>query len=256
MDGGSHEAFAFIVASQSDESSMKMSLREFLDMTGTVQPPPLIAQPLNVEPLPLQPAPLIAEPAPLIAVPAPLIAQPPPLQPAPSAEQQLVKVIQTIMKVNIVLRERTSGKFLTICSKVPLHLQCVDRTTAEALLSCYKEHLRAAMCHDIFGCFKYQVRVHTQDRCSANERMTNAIRREEAGSVHRLALGCDVHRVATVQCRVFELVGSHISGMIAVALAQRGGNKMAALRTIVGDVMLKTGVNTYALTLLPAPWLP
>jgi hypothetical protein len=216
------------VASQSDESSMKMSLREFLDIGGTVKPAPLIVPPVTS-----------------IVQPASSTDQP--LQPAPTADQQMVKVIQTIMKVNIVLRERSSGKFVTICAKVPLHLQCVDRTTAEALISCYKEHLRAAMCHDIFECFKYQVRVHTQDRHSANERMINAMRREEPGSVRRLALGCDVHRVATVQCRVFDLVGSHVSGMIAVAVAQRGGNKMSALRSVIGDLMLKTGATSCAL---------
>ena len=55
-----------------------------------------------------------------------------------------------------------------------------------------------------------------------------------------MLLGCDVHRAATLQTRVYDFTFTRISGMISLTLAERDADKMMALRQSMGTVLLES----------------
>jgi hypothetical protein len=75
--------------------------------------------------------------------------------------------------------------------------------------------------------------VQMQDKAGQNDRQINAARVTDGRTRKRLALSCDVHRSATVATRSFDLIKSDVSGMIALAIAERGTGRFEALISLV-----------------------
>ncbi len=99
-----HEAFALVLSIQFDEASTKLSLREFLSRPESdppVVPPPGAA----------------AEAA--LAV-APSAAGNVPLKSRGRPNEHLVKVIQTVLVANVVVRRKSDGTYLSFKERLPL----------------------------------------------------------------------------------------------------------------------------------------
>ncbi len=81
---------------------------------------------------------------------------------------------------------------------------------------------------------------HTQDRCKANDRQVTAARQIDdvafAVTQSRLALDCDVHRSAACTTKVFDLCSSQVSGMLALAIAQRVAGCFAILKRMLTNL--------------------
>ena len=68
----------------------------------------------------------------------------------------------------------------------------------------------------------------------------NAARRDDvAANQVRLSLGCDVHRGATVSTRCFDLCKDDVSGLLALAITERGTGRFSLLKSILVDVCLR-----------------
>jgi hypothetical protein len=61
---------------------------------------------------------------------------------------------------------------------------------------------------------------------------------KEAGFISRLAIGCGFHRCASIQTKTFDFMKGDISGMLALAIAQRNGGRFEAFRQAIGDLVL------------------
>lgn len=161
------------------------------------------------------------------------------------AEKQLVKVLQSAMHIAVVMQHTASGRVATFKCPIPCSLQSIDRHTSEVLLDCYRETVRhPGLDAEFLRLFPTRVFAHTCDRHGANDKMVNALRQEEqrlphADSVLRLALSCDIHRAATCLTRSCDLVSFHVSGMIAVAIAQRGASRLQDFRAVIGAILVR-----------------
>ena len=160
------------------------------------------------------------------------------------AAAETAKVVQSELRVGIVVQERASGQFRFITGLLPCNLAVVDRGTAESLHALYEQIYEGL---PGFGpsfqkefdhvCFAY-----TRDKCSANEKQTKAARRNDAKFETpklRLTLGCTIHRVATIATKTYSLADDHISGCLAFAIAQRGPGRFTSLLRFLGDVLVQ-----------------
>ncbi len=138
---------------------------------------------------------------------------------------QLLKVVQSTFVFGILLECPHSGRRVLFKGDLPCPLQHVDRCTGETFIRNYADLLTSiGLSAEVLGRFGHVFAATCMDKHGANERMVNARRREEPmlGITARLQLSCDIHRLATAQGCAFDLVEGHISGMIALAIAQRG----------------------------------
>ena len=157
---------------------------------------------------------------------------------------QTAKVLQSELRIGMLLRDRQTDAYTFMTGQVPCLLAAVDRGTAECL---YQVHKDAYTMHGIpdefVQSFKTVCTCHTQDKCAANEKLLNAARHDDkqreadaqVKRLTRLTFGCDIHRAATLTTRVFDLVKFHISGLLALAISQRGAGQFDRLRTLVGE---------------------
>ena len=91
--------------------------------------------------------------------------------------------------------------------------------------------------HDFEKHFKWLYAGHCQDRLSANLKQAKATKhrfKREKRKIKRLDLPCDVHLLAGVVTKAWGIVDWHISGLLAMAVAQRGGGKLDSLREMIG----------------------
>ena len=156
------------------------------------------------------------------------------------AENTDAKVMQSELRISVLWRNTSSKQLQIMTGPLPTHLQAMDRTTAENLVPIQAElyNLPGISDDDIMQCFKMRLKTHTQDACNSNEKQINVARASEKDKqvkVSRLALHCDQHRIATIHTRCYDLVSWHISGMLAVAISERGPGKVDELRTVAGE---------------------
>ena len=86
--------------------------------------------------------------------------------------------------------------------------------------------------------FKRTLLIQYQDKVSANEKQVNASRqadKKDGKGVTRLHMNCFIHRCATIITKVHEMTKVHVSGMVAMAIVERGPGKVEELRRIIGE---------------------
>ena len=131
------------------------------------------------------------------------------------------KLLQSEGKFGMLFRRFEGGqqKLTSVCGSTVNWLQFVDRTTAEVLktahdsTSAVSEHAKA---------FKMKVRMAVEDQARSNERKERGIHAARSGDEVpwvRLQLHCQVHMVAGVFKKVFDLVDATIVGQVHFALA-------------------------------------
>jgi hypothetical protein len=150
------------------------------------------------------------------------------------------RVTQHELRISIMVRDvNPPHDVVFLAGGVPCELQAIDRVTAENVHETQKQiYDLPGVTDETLAAFKVCIRSHTQDCCSANLKQANAARAEDSARPkkrRRLALGCEVHKVATIYTRHNELVSFHVSGLLAFAITQRGPGKFEELQAIVGD---------------------
>jgi hypothetical protein len=180
----------------------------------------------------------------------------PPLQAAPLTSTAapairsvavLAKVMQSEVRVTMLVENLATNKLICITGPLPAPLKNSDRNTSEVA------HRMQTDLYDIPGVkeaepfFTHSVTQHTQDCCNSNLKQVNAMQREVdahnkdeshdcAKSI--LPLGCSIHRGATINTKSFEFTSFDISGMLAYAIAEQEPGRLQDLRGIIGDLLV------------------
>ena len=102
----------------------------------------------------------------------------------PSTDAQVVKVLQTELKVGVVVRDARTRVITAHVSELPVHLQSIERTTAECIHAACLDALRMTGLSSSFeDQFVHSVAVVTQYMASSNQREQRAAKtQDKAGS--------------------------------------------------------------------------
>jgi hypothetical protein len=152
---------------------------------------------------------------------------------------EIAKVVQSELRVSMLLGT-PAGKFVVLSCLIPQPLTALDRVTSECLHTVHRKvHDVCGFGSDFQAKFTHVSFSQIQDQCSANEKQLAAARMDEKSGEKeksRLSSGCSIHKAATVKTKCFELGDGDISGLIALALSERGAGRYESLRRIVGDI--------------------
>ena len=143
-----------------------------------------------------------------------------------SRDTEAAKVVQSEVRVGVVVQDTASGHYHFITGMLPCPLSVVDRATAETL---HEVHTR--VCDGLPGLGPRFRALFDQDSCNANEKQVKVARRDDAQKLkpqNRLSLGCDIHRTATVATKTFSLADKHISGCLSFAISQHGPGRFTS----------------------------
>lgn len=155
------------------------------------------------------------------------------------------KVVYAECHFAVMTRNRSTGQYTVLRGDLPIPLQHIKRTTAENVLECHRQifDVIPGLAEKSFeNCFKHVVRMSCMDKHSANNKATNQLRHldkdhtDEARSRKRLALFCDIHPTAGCITRAWFLVEDHISGMLALSLAQKVAGRFDEMQEVLGTV--------------------
>jgi hypothetical protein len=186
------------------------------------------------------------EPAPPLQAAPPTSTAAPPVRSVPSVAV-LAKVMQSEVRVTMLVENLATNKLICITGPLPAPLQNSDRNTSEVA------HRIQADLYDIPGVkeaepfFTQSVTQHTQDCCNSNLKQINAMQAEvdahnkdESHDCVKsiLPLGCGIHRGATINTKSFEFTSFDISGMLAYAIAEQEPGRLQDLRRIIGDLLV------------------
>ena len=150
------------------------------------------------------------------------------------------KVLQTQMEMGMLYQKTTddgSKTHLWMTASIPASLQCMDRSTGEAQLSCLKETLATVPeLHRLMEPFKLKVRISTTDRYGANTRAEEGLKPlfPHYVSVH---LACDIHRLSTSIGCMLRPCQSDISGLLNTALALSDLGSVKKLRDALTEIL-------------------
>lgn len=154
-----------------------------------------------------------------------------------------VKILQQELRLAVLIRRRDSDEFQLICGELPAELRVLDHGTAETLCQTYYDTIRIPGFLEAEKHFKRIHFITTGDMDGANLRQENAHANIEEKTyglrAGRLQFPCRVHRFATVNGKTYDLAKYFISGTTSLALGQRGGGQVKALRKIVGDLLVQ-----------------
>jgi len=154
---------------------------------------------------------------------------------------QLLKVLETLLTMGILIRCLTTTQFIFERLHLPCPLQHLDRCTADNLLAAYLETVNGiGLTTETINRFPIVVGGTCMDLFSGNQKMLNSLAsRDPWPGSWRIRSQCDVHRFATCQGYMYDLVDGHVSGLLATALGQRGCGKFALLRDSLTEVLTK-----------------
>lgn len=134
-------------------------------------------------------------------------------------ERQTCNIWQTEAMLGVLFRHVSSGR---LCYwRVPLRcpLQMADRATGETTKLCLEESMQIPLLNTMREKFGVRLEASTCDRASSNLRAEAALRTQN--QVPRMTLGCDIHKLSTVQGRVYGPIDVCISGLISFSLVMR-----------------------------------
>lgn len=149
------------------------------------------------------------------------------------------KVMQTELKLHIVVQDMASKKYVHFHGKVPTTLQIVNRTSAECIkrsimntLSTVPEFQR------ISSLFPFKLQLTTADRYSANLKAERSIFHDDI-SWTKCTLPCDIHIASQVNTLVSGIVNEDSSGIVSTHLSQAGGSVLNTLHDILRRIFEK-----------------
>ena len=142
----------------------------------------------------------------------------------PGTQKTVAKILQSRDEYGMLIKT-PSGELITVVGRSHSHLQLLDRTTAEVLLAA--TNLRSSR-SDFADRFESKTRISVLDGALANAKAEAALLRQlndkdPASAWKRLAITCEVHRIAGVHKKTFGMVDGLISGQINWAMALNTG---------------------------------
>ncbi|CAE7215305.1 unnamed protein product [Symbiodinium sp. CCMP2592] len=146
------------------------------------------------------------------------------------------KVLQTQMDITVLMQHLPSGKCFSLAVPCQSWLQAIDRTTSETTVAAQTALLQMIPCLDeLTEKSKFRIDLTCTDRFAANVKAERHMSSAINGVVsHQL---CDIHRLAGCQSRLLGMVDSHITGMIATALACADAGNTRSLRAAMVKVL-------------------
>jgi hypothetical protein len=153
------------------------------------------------------------------------------------------RVVQNELIVGVLVEDKKpNGRLRMITGSLPCHLHTVDRATSETLHATHRvvyETELPGFGPDCRKNFDMTIISHTQDKCSANEKQCKAAGVDAAGRTYlelNLPFRCDIHRTCTVTTAGYSIGNDHVSGCLALAIAERGPGRFTVLRKIIADI--------------------
>jgi hypothetical protein len=140
------------------------------------------------------------------------------------------KILQTEFRVSALLKNTADNKYSFLTGRVPTHLSCVDRTTAEATVAAIHDAQSGVPeLTRVANLFPLKVQLSVTDRYGANGAAESAISYEDA-TWTKVHVPCDVRKVSTAQTKQFQLVDGHISSIISCGLSMQEAGSRAAFQ--------------------------
>jgi hypothetical protein len=140
----------------------------------------------------------------------------------------VAKILQTEARVGFLL----SGPHgpIMVVTKIPVHLQTVDTTTAATLKACLDKAWDVPGLHELIECFPRVVSISQTDRAASNMKYEAMRRMAKPEKECRLHLPCDIHKAYTCQTLQATILDPVISGIVHTALAMRPGGTVQRFR--------------------------
>ena len=151
------------------------------------------------------------------------------------------KVMYAEMSLAILTRNTHTRKFTMVRAELACPLMQMRRNTAENTLRCHREVFDniPGICSDEFqDNYKAAIGAACMDAHSGNKKCVNELRiddSERPKKRRRLAFNCDVHPSASVLTRTWKLTDTHITGLLRLAIEQRGAGRFEEFQKTLGD---------------------
>lgn len=150
-------------------------------------------------------------------------------------QRELIKLVQ--LELHLIILAQCKERTLAFVFPVPCRLYSVDTATGETIFAVTSDLVTSiplwSKIHERF----FTMGVTTADRAGSNVRSELGWRFLSPADP-RLRIACHVHILSTIQGRAFDVVGSMISGIIALALAQKAGGSLARFRRAMVKVLI------------------
>jgi hypothetical protein len=147
---------------------------------------------------------------------------------------QFAKVLQSEVRIGLLMRPVASDDFTLVWGHVPTVLQAMDHCTAEVLCSALADATTFPGFGQLVARCEFQINTTCADRAASNKRLEAIMHsREESDSKLRLSIDCELHKAFLAQSQQFALVKADISGTINLAIALRGSGAMEVFRNTV-----------------------
>ena len=155
--------------------------------------------------------------------------------------KQVAKVIQSEYSICILTEDAATHELHVLAGQVATHLQYSDFGSAECLRQAEQDQLHIAGCDsDFVEAFDERGHVEVKDMAFPNARHQcyDRIGDRKPAKVNRISNNCRIHRLQTVQAKVFDTVSQHVSGMVNIAIAMRVAGMHGKFLEILGGVII------------------
>lgn len=137
-------------------------------------------------------------------------------------------------EVFTVLVVEHQGRRILLHGEAAAHLQVVDRNTAGNLKAAVE---RLRMASESSEAFQRRIRIAMTDAAAYKTKCERHIMEGRSSACTHIHLYCDVHVLAGIHRRVYDVVDGTISGMIAVALSVSHAGQVSMLRMSLRKVL-------------------
>jgi hypothetical protein len=150
------------------------------------------------------------------------------------AVSQFAKVLQSEVRMGLLVKPVGSDGFTLIWGHLPTLLQAMDRCTAEVLHSALQDSTIFPGIGQLESRCGVRINITCADRAASNKRLEATMHcREDADSQLRLSIDCELHKAFLAQSKQFAFVPADISGTISLGMALRGSGSMEIFRKTV-----------------------
>lgn len=151
----------------------------------------------------------------------------PEVAPPPSGEE-VIKVFQTIAKVEFLFEENGQDTLVSAMFQVPL--AAADHSTAEVTKAIVTSAFDVPSLQRLLERFPRVLHAHCSDSASSNQKAERLFVEGRSEKESHLWVGCDVHRCHTSLTNQMSLVDRMVSGLVNCSLSMRGGGALRSLR--------------------------
>ena len=147
------------------------------------------------------------------------------------AHPAIVKTLQTQFACFALLHNPATDSYHQLQGDIPMMLQMMDSGSAEVLVQCQKEVQSVVSDFDaVASRFPLNTAHVCTDRYSANLLAERILQHESSVRYLLQHSHCAVHKLASTEGKVLELVSYHLSGMVSCGACMRVGGARATLR--------------------------